>query len=98
MQNLHRETVVRASMRQMSAELSGEAVVLNFDDGVYYSLNRVGARIWMLIQDPRKVADLLATLTDEYDVEPARCEADLLTLLTELRGLNLVEVQDVPHP
>ena len=94
MQDIQPEYTVRASLRQWSAELAGESVVLNFDDGMYYSLNPIGARIWQLIQDPHKVSDLLATLVNEYDVEVARCESDLIALLTELRGLSLVEVQD----
>ena len=82
----------------MSAELSGESVVLNFDDGMYYSLNEIGARIWALIQSPCKVSDLLATLVNEYDVDTARCESDMISLLQELRGMRLVEVQDAAGP
>jgi hypothetical protein len=82
----------------MSAELAGESVVLNFDDGVYYSLNGIGARIWELIQTPLKVSDLLATLVSEYDVEESRCESDMIALLKEMRGMRLVEVQDATDP
>ena len=82
----------------MSAELSGESVVLNFDDGIYYSLNEIGARIWALIQSPCKVSVLLATLVSEYDVDTARCESDMISLLQELRGMRLVEVLDAAGP
>ncbi len=94
MQDIRLETVVRAGLRQMSAELDGEAVVLSFDDGKYYSLNPIGARIWQLIEGWRKVSDLLVVLLEEYDVEAAQCESDLIVLLTQLRDLRLVEVQD----
>tara|TARA_R110002073_G_scaffold11394_1_gene52062 strand:- start:409 stop:714 length:306 start_codon:yes stop_codon:yes gene_type:complete len=98
MQDIRPENTVRASLRQMSAELAGESVVLNFDDGMYYSLNPIGARIWELIQDPHKVSDLLATIVSEYDVDTARCEADVIALLAEMRGMRLVEVQDAAGP
>ena len=98
MQDIRPEYTVRASLRQLSAELAGEQVVLNFDDGMYYSLNPIGARIWQLIQEPSKVSDLLATLVDEYDVAAAQCESDLIALLTEMRNLRLVEVQDAASP
>lgn len=94
MQEIRLETIVRAGLRQMSAELDSEAVVLSFDDGKYYSLNPIGARIWQLIEGWRQVSDLLAVLLEEYDVEAARCESDLIELLTKLRDLRLVEVQD----
>src|SRR5690606_27920155 len=32
-------TTVRAGLRQMSARVDGEMIVLNFGDGVYYRLN-----------------------------------------------------------
>jgi len=89
------ETVVRASLRQMSARLAGETVVLNFEDGMYYSLNAVSARIWELVQQPRSIRDLHAALLDEFDVDPERCRADLLEHLEELRALQLVEIGDV---
>lgn len=73
-------------------------VVLNFEDGVYYSMDPVGARIWELVQEPRTVAEVQATLLDEYDVEPERCHAELLRLLEELRALKLVEFQDAVGP
>lgn len=98
MPDIRPENTVRASLRQMSAELAGESVVLNFDDGMYYSLNGIGARIWELIQDPHKVSDLLATLVNEYDVDTARCESDVIALLKEMRGMHLVEVQDAADP
>ena len=98
MQVIRLENTVRASLRQMSAEQSGESVVLNFDDGVYYSLNEIGARIWALIQVPCRVSDLLATLVNEYDVDMARCESDMIALLQEMRDMRLVEVQDATDP
>ena len=98
MGDIRPDSVVRASMRQISADLDGETVVLNFDDGIYYSVNEVGARIWSLVQDLTSVADVMATLLDEFNVEPARCEADLVALLSELRRRNLIEVRDANGP
>jgi Coenzyme PQQ synthesis protein D (PqqD) len=89
-----KSTLVQATERQMSADLAGETVLLNYEDGVYYSLNPVGARIWELIQDTKSVQDVLATLLDEYDTDPSACEADLLELLGEMTGLGLVEIRD----
>ena len=82
----------------MSADLAGEKVLLNYADGVYYSLNEVGARIWELVQEPTSVETLLATLLAEYDAEPNECEADLVNLLGELSGLGLVELRDGTSP
>lgn len=86
-------TVV-ASDRQVSTDVDGESVILNFDDGVYYGLEKVGARVWELVRDPMPVAEIRDTLVAEFDVDSDRCEADLQDLLSELAEAGLIEVAD----
>ena len=88
-------TVVAAS-HVISAGLSGEAAMLNLHDGVYYGLNRVGARIWELIQEPRSVASIRDQIVSEFDVEPVQCERDLVRLIGELTDAGLLAVTDAP--
>jgi hypothetical protein len=61
--------------------------------GIYYGLDPVGASIWKLLQTPCKVADIQVALLQEYDVEPERCQRDLIILLEELLGAGLIEVR-----
>jgi hypothetical protein len=87
-------SIVVASGDQISSDLAGEVVMLNLKNGTYYGLDDVGARIWSLIQEPRPVAAVRDTILQEYDVEPDRCERDLLALLDELAAAELIEVRD----
>ena len=87
-------SMVVAAKDQVSADLSDEVVMLDLESGVYYGLDAVGARIWSLIQEPRAVGDIRDTLLEEYQVEPNRCERELLTLLRELAAEGLIEVKD----
>ena len=87
-------SVVTAAKDQVSCDLAGEAAILNLKSGVYYGLDPVGARIWKLIQEPRSVDEIRKALLDEYDVEPERCQSDLLALLEKLLAEGLIEVQD----
>lgn len=91
-----KDSIVVASREQVSSDLAGEVVMLNLKNGTYYGLDEVGARVWSLIQEPRSVAALRDAITDEYDVEPERCEHDLLALLQELEAAGLIEVRDAP--
>jgi coenzyme PQQ synthesis protein D (PqqD) len=91
--SLSGETIVVAAKDQLSCDLGGEAAILNAKTGLYYGLDAVGARVWSLIQQPRSVRDLRETLLSEYDVEPDRCERDLLTLLDQFLAEGLIEVQ-----
>lgn len=89
-------SVVVAAKDQVSCDLAGEAAILNIKSGVYYGLDPVGARIWNLMQEPRKVVEIQTTITDEYDVEPERCARDLVGLLEKLLAEGLIEVKEEP--
>jgi hypothetical protein len=88
-----RSTVV-AAKEQVSSDLGGEVAILNLDAGMYYGLDDVGARIWDLVQEPRLASDIQAVIKEEYDVEPARAERDVLALLQGLAEENLIEIRD----
>ena len=87
-------SVVVAAKDQVSCDLAGEAAILNVKSGVYYGLDPVGARIWNLMQEPRKVAEIQTAITEEYEVEPERCARDLVGLLEKLLAEGLIEVKD----
>jgi hypothetical protein len=82
------------SSRQVWTATDGEAVILNTEHGVYYGLDEVGARVWELLREPRRIAELRDQLLAEYAVESAKCDADLQALLSELVDAGLVEVND----
>jgi hypothetical protein len=87
-------SVVVASENQISSDVAGEAVILDLKVGVYYGLDAVASRIWHLIQHPRSVSEVRNALLDEYDVDPARCEQDLLMLLRQLEASRLIAIQN----
>lgn len=91
-QILKTSTVVIAK-DQVWCELAGEAVILDYQSGVYYGLSPVGARVWRLIQSPKLVGAVLDMLLEEYEVEPDRCESDLFALLRDLAVRDLIEIQ-----
>ena len=92
---LQNSTVV-VSQDQVSCDLSGESAILNLKAGVYYGLNEVGTRVWNLIQEPRRVSELKDAILQEYEVEPHRCEVDIMTLLQDLLENGLIEVRNEP--
>jgi sulfur transfer complex TusBCD TusB component (DsrH family) len=86
-------TVVVAGELLHSA-FGAETVILSLEDGVYYGLEEVGARIWELLQRPIQVSAIRDALVAEYDVDPERCRRDLLALLQDLAARGLVEVRE----
>jgi hypothetical protein len=93
---LSRTSIVVTAKDQVWCDLVGEAVILDLKSGVYFGLDPVGARVWSLIQEPKTVGAVVEALLQEYDVEPSRCEADVLALLEELANRALLEVKVTP--
>ncbi len=85
---------VVASGDQVSSDLGGEVAILDLKAGTYYGLDEVGNRVWTLIQEPTSVKEVRDVLLSEYEVEPERCERDLISLLQRLADEGLVEVTD----
>lgn len=87
---LSRESCVVVSDEQVSTALGDETVILGMQDGVYYGLDAVGARIWALLATPHRVTDLVVTLSGEFEVAPDRLERDVLALLDDLADRRLI--------
>jgi hypothetical protein len=75
---------------QVCTTVGGETVILGLNDGVYYGLDAVGARVWELLSAPKSVAGLADVIVSEFDVERGRCEDDLVALLQDLVSKGLV--------
>lgn len=86
------DRIVVADKRLLFSEVRGEAVILNVHSGIYYGLDEIGSRIWQLVQEPTTLKIVLETLLSEYEVEPNRCERDLLEYIDLLSSKGLVHL------
>jgi hypothetical protein len=91
---ISRDSTVVAAEGQVSSALGGEVAILDLKAGTYYGLDAVGAQVWELIQEPKRVSEVRDAILEEYEVEPDRCERDVITLLQRLADEGLVEVLD----
>jgi hypothetical protein len=90
---ISKDAIVVAIKDQLSADLKGEAVILNCANGVYYGLNEVGNSVWAMLGQPRAVREITAKIQDEYDVPADVCERDVLALLSQLAEAGLIEIR-----
>jgi len=65
-------------------ELDQKVVLLLYERGTYYKINEVGSRIWVLLERPRTVSELVGELVNEFEVERATCEKETLTFVEKL--------------
>ena len=89
---LTESSVVEAVDHQTSAEVDGENVILDLEEGVYYGLNPVGTKVWKRIQEPMPVGEIVTRITAEYDVEYERCLQDVVALLRDLEEHDLIRI------
>lgn len=86
------DTLISRSEHNLSSNLAGEEVVLDLVGGVYYGLNEAGAQVWSLLETPQTPRLLCETLAQEYDVDRAVLESDVLALLHDMETEGLIEV------
>ena len=84
------ESHPRRREKIIAQQASGTLILLNLEDGHYYTLNEVGGRVWVLCDGSRRVLDVVATICQEYDATAETIAADILELLEELVNEQLV--------
>ncbi|HET7433866.1 MAG TPA: PqqD family protein [Thermoanaerobaculia bacterium] len=67
-----------------------ELVLLDYDRGIYYGLDAVGARLWELIAAGEPLPSVIETLLGEYDVSREEVTNDAQRLVGELRERGLL--------
>ncbi len=71
--------------------IDGEAILINLSTGLYYSMGKVGGRIWSLIEQNYNTDDIASAIAVEYDVPTATAAADVAELVAQLATENLIE-------
>lgn len=80
---------------QVSAELTGETVILAMRDGQYYGLGRVGTVAWRMLREPTAFAAIVDAVVERFEVDRERAEEDLSRLLRDLEGIGVASI-DAP--
>lgn len=86
------DTIVVRAPGLVAAEMDGETVMLNIENGSYYGLDGIGSRIWCLLEKPCASRLVVTALLEEYDVEETTCRTDVLAFLNHLFSQGLVQI------
>ncbi|HNX81368.1 MAG TPA: PqqD family protein [Candidatus Omnitrophota bacterium] len=71
--------------------VENEAVILNLDNGMYYSLNGIGTRIWQLLDEGKTETAILEVLLREYSARPETLKSDVEKLIGDLLAEKLIK-------
>ena len=84
--------VKRDDSEVLCSELGNELVVMNLLSGNYIGLNAIASSIWREIAEEIIVDDLIARLTQRFDVDQLQCSRETLTCLEALKAQQLLVV------
>lgn len=78
--------------------IDGEAIIINLDTGVYYSLDGTGGEAWSLLEGHHSVDAVATALAARYGVPEERCREDVGKLVEQLLAEDLlVPTEGVPE-
>ncbi|WP_439815133.1 PqqD family peptide modification chaperone [Zavarzinia sp. CC-PAN008] len=86
------QSIVSRADGFIEADADGEVLALHVENGTCYGFNKVGSAVWTLIEQPTSVAAICESLMQRYDVDQATCERQVVDLLEELRGEDMIVV------
>lgn len=76
----------------MSSEIDGELVLMSVENGFYYGLDSIGADIWVRLEQPVSLEQLVDQLCEEYAAERSKIRQDVQSLLDDMRAQNILQV------
>ena len=93
---LQTETFIR-SRSVVARVVAGETLIVPIrakvgDLASIYSFNGTGSLIWKLLEAPKTLSQVAATVAQEYDIELAQAERDVAEFVNEMKAVGLVEV------
>ena len=79
----------------MTRTIAGETLIVPVRNRIgdlssIYTLNEVGARVWQLVDGQTPVAEIVQTITSEYEVSEEEAAADIAELLADWQEVGLV--------
>jgi hypothetical protein len=73
-----------------SKMIDGEAIIINLASGMYYSLDKTGGVVWLLIGGGHSVAEAADELSLRFAAPVKQVREDLVQLVSDLVTHNLV--------
>ena len=94
---IHKDTYLIKDSDVVFTSMGEDAVLLHVQRGDYYSLNKVGARLWVLSDGTKNVADLADLIIREFEISRDQAETDIIELAEQLEKEGLVTASASPQ-
>jgi hypothetical protein len=92
--NITSETIISRSESMLTNDLGDDIVMMDIDEGSYYGLASVSARIWELTETPVSIASICETLISEYDVPKDKCQQEVTNFVEDMLNRKIVQLDE----
>lgn len=82
---------MRLCSTDISARAVGETIVLHLRSSRYLTITGVGTRLFELLVEDRSLDELVATIVEEYEVDPVLARREIEPFLDDLRTAQLLQ-------
>ena len=88
------DTLMRRRPDIITADLNEEIVMMDIQSGKYFNLKETAAEIWLLLESPLTLHDLVERLVIQYEVSYEQCEKDIMPFLQTMLTNRLILVSE----
>ncbi len=88
------DTILVQDNEPIPATVDEQMVVLSIRAGAYFGFNKVGTEIWNMLTEPRRVGQILDSLSQAHDIDADTMTRDVTRFLQDLIERRLVRVID----
>jgi hypothetical protein len=88
------DTLVSRAVNVLFTTVDDDALAIDEQAGYFYVMNESSSRVWELIKEPIAVSAVCAQLGQEFTVDEATCQREVLELLQGLHEAGLVQINE----
>ena len=74
----------------ITRQLQGETVLLNMENGDYFTLNQMGTEIFSCISEGMDTEEIIEYLLENYEAGYDRVRKDVVSLIDEMKEKNII--------
>lgn len=75
-----------------ATDLHGEKVMMDLNEGKYFALNKVGSKIWDIIDNKISVKDIIEILMKEYDIDEKSCNEEVIGFIGKMNAAKIISI------
>ena len=90
MAELSQASIIARGSDFVATKVGDQTMMMSISAGKYFAVAETAQRIWELLDQPRSIGDIVAVLTQEYDVAQPECLAQVTAFARDLHDHGLI--------